>query len=179
MGWTVACGGLDENSFPPSAWMRFWKPRTGSEQLVLCLQNGSVSLRTNTCGERGRITAAVWQIRNRTGPSFLRSRRKMQMNNTSFFKKLLRFSLETYFLSAREVRLVEEICSWDCCHGYRVFFFLIYTKVRFPFVSSNKSGSTTERNGPRLQSDRAQSVQPSWGLIFIIKSAFYKCKSHF
>lgn len=37
---------------------------------------------------------------------------KMQIiNNTSFFKKLLGFSLETYFLSAQGVRLVEEICS--------------------------------------------------------------------
>lgn len=89
------------------------------------------------------------------------------------------FSLETYFLSAREVRLVEEICSWDCCHGYRGFLFcLIYIKVRFPSVSSNKSGSTTERNGPRVQSDRTQSLHPSWGGIFTIRSDFYKCKSH-
>lgn len=54
-----------------------------------------VSERTNRCGKCGRITVAVWQIQNtsHTGHSVKRlwSRRKIQINYTSFFKKLLRF----------------------------------------------------------------------------------------
>lgn len=161
------------NSFSPSAWMRFFffffKNRALAPNSWFCVckeKKGQFHWEQIHAGSAAASPLRVWQIRNKTGPTFLRSRRKMQMNNTSFFKKLLRFSLETYFLSAQEVRLVEEICSWDCCHGYRGFFDffgLIYIKVRFPSVSSNQSGSTTER-----RSDRAQSLHSSWGWILII-----------
>lgn len=73
----------------------------------------------------------------------------MQMNNTSFFKKLLRFFFGNIFLkctggSFGGRNLLMRLLSWL----QRAFFCLIYIKVRFPSVSSNKSGSTTERNGP-------------------------------
>lgn len=125
------------------------------------VKKGSISLRTNTCGEYGCITSAVWQIQNtsHTGPSSKRlwSRRKIQINYTSFFKKLLRFAFWNIFLKCTGSRgslggrnPLRRLLSWL----QKLFFFCIYIKIWFSSGTLRsdaccatwaKSGSTTEK----------------------------------
>lgn len=127
---------------------------------------GSISWRTNTCRELGCMAAAVTESEHVWTDW---SRRNTPMNYTSF-KKLLRFSLETYFLSAQEAGLVEEICSWDCCHGYRGALYL--HKGTFSFCVLTWKWVNN-------RSDPAQSPHSSGGSVLIIEFVFWRWESPF
>lgn len=164
-----------------------------TEQLVICLK-GSISSRTNTCGEYESVAAAVWQIQNasHTRPSFQRrwSRRKIQINYTSFFKKLLGFSFGNIFLKCTSgssgalggrnplVRLLPWI------QKFLLFFFHLHKNTfllaSFPWMlAGKKSGSAREKDKLGIFSDQTQSLQSSWDIILIINFVFCDCKSHF
>lgn len=102
------------------------------------------SLRTNRCGECESVSAAVWQIQSTShaGRSFNRlwSRRKIQINYTSFSKKLLRFPVWNILLKWKKEKLKRPL-SWlqKAVFSLKTVFVLLPSDPYFASVS--KSGS--------------------------------------
>lgn len=119
------------------------------------------------------ISAAVWQIQNtsqtRHSSKRLWSRRKIQINYTSFFKKLLRFSIWNILLKRK--KMLKRLLSWL----QKIFF--IFLKIVFVWLPSDayfasviKSGSKVEiwKEGKKNQvplSDQTKSLQSFGGVM--------------